>query len=315
MSSFVPPMLAVPGELGDLGGAGWSCEFKWDGVRTIIVVGDGQTTLWSRNGNDVTASYPDLLLHETHPGNLVLDGEIVALDASGVPSFSLLQRRMHVRDDRRAAALCDEVPATLMVFDAISIDTTDLTSLPHHERRTRLQELELGHPRYAVPPAGDDAAMLLAIAEQRGLEGIVAKRVDRPYQPGVRSKDWRKIRLVREQDCVVVGWRPGRAGRAGRLGALLVATLDDGVLTYAGSVGSGLKEADLDAWHETLASEATSSSDVDARPADDTLMWTTPRHVVRVRYVEWTPEGRFRHPTYRGRRDDVGIEATSRTVP
>lgn len=308
-------MLATSADPGDLAGEGWSCEFKWDGVRAIVVVHRGETTVWSRNGNDVTASYPDLLLHETLDRDVVLDGEIVALDASGVPSFSRLQQRMHVRDRSRAAGLANEVPATMMAFDLLRLDGADFLEQPMQARREALVGLELGHPRWAVPPAGDDPAMLLQIADQRGLEGIVAKRMASTYRPGTRSKDWRKIRLVREQDCVVVGWRPGKAGRSGRIGALLVATLDDGILTYAGSVGSGLREVDLDEWQSLLAAEVNGASTVEAAPADPSLVWTQPRHVVRVRYLEWTPEGRFRHPTYRGRRTDVGPEATARSFP
>lgn len=295
--------------MADLRGDEWVHEFKWDGVRAIAVVTDDGLRLWSRNGNEVTAAYPELRDAPDLPAGMVLDGEVVALDADGAPSFSLLQHRMHVRDAARAQRVAAATPANLMLFDVIDDGGRSLVDMPLSQRREVLEGLVVG-PRMAVPPQGDDPDVILAIAGQRGLEGLVSKRRDSRYQPGERSPDWRKVRLVREQDLVVVGWRRGRAGRSGSLGALLLASWEDDRLELAGSVGSGLKDVDLIWWQDHLT-PVDEPPVVDATAGDD-LVWCVPEHVVRVRFREWTPEGRLRQPTYRGRRTDVDLSATSR---
>lgn len=309
MSAFVPPMLATPGRVEDVRGDEWVHEFKWDGIRAIAAVTADGVRLWSRNGNDVTVAYPDLSLDDL-PVGTVLDAEIVALDDGGAPSFSLLQHRMHVRSDHRARQAAALAPANLIVFDLLRHGDDDLMPLPQDERREHLLAAEVTGAGVAVPPQGDDPDVVLSIAAQRGLEGLVAKRRDAPYRPGERSTAWRKVRLVREQDLVVVGWRRGRGGRSATIGALLLASWEDGDLVVAGSVGSGLKDRDLVWWSDNLR-PVTSAPVVDP-PTDDDLVWCEPAHVVRVRFREWTPEGRLRQPTYRGRRDDVDVTATSR---
>ena len=217
---------------------------------------------------------------------------------------------MHVRGGGRATVLATEVPAHLMVFDVLRIGDRDVTGEPQDTRRDRLEDLGVAHPRVAVPPRGDDAEVVLAIAGQRGLEGLVAKRRDAAYRPGERSSAWRKIRIVREQDLAVVGWRRGRGGRSGSIGALLLASWEDGDLVVAGSVGSGLKDRDLAWWADNL--DPVDPPPVVDPPDGDDLVWCRPEHVVRVRFREWTPEGRLRQPTYRGRRTDVDVTATGR---
>lgn len=312
MTDFVPPMLASVGRLDELGGEGWVHEFKWDGIRAIVLVRDGLTRMWSRNGNEVTAAYPELDLADVVPDDTMLDGEVVALDGAGVPSFSLLQQRMHVRDRGRAAQAAARVPATLMLFDVLRVAGEEVVDLPLEQRRARLEALDVDHPAVGLPPQGDDAATSMAVARQRGLEGIVSKRRTSTYRPGERSPDWRKVRIVHDQDCAVVGWRRGRQGRSGRLGALLVATYDDGAWHFAGSVGSGLRDVDVDTWQQHLDGLRRDAPVVVDPPSGDDLVWTEPAAVVRIRHREWTPDGRMRQPSYLGVRTDVGLTDTSR---
>ncbi|MFA9432493.1 non-homologous end-joining DNA ligase [Egicoccus sp. AB-alg2] len=298
------PMLAVPGRAADVG-HGHRFEFKWDGVRALVAVTpEGQLRLRSRNGVDITARYPELApLAQAIGRPAVLDGEIVAFDDHGRPSFSALQPRMHLADPARAAKAAATRPVALLLFDLLSLDGDDRMSWPQARRRAALQALEVaGTGPWSIPPDTDDLAAATAIAEQRGLEGVVAKRQDAPYRPGVRSNAWIKLRLERRQEVVVGGWRPGKGHRSGRIGSLLVGVYDDTGLRYAGGVGSGLSEREIAALEATLRPRPDSPfvdpvEHRDARFADPDL-------VVDVRFSEWTPDGRLRHPVYLGRRND-----------
>ena len=298
------PMLAVPGTEADVR-HGFGYEFKWDGVRALVgVTPDGGLQLRSRNGIDITSRYPELAGLATAIGRpAVLDGEIVAFDAAGRPSFSALQPRMHLADPSRAARAAATNPVALLLFDLLSLDGDDRLSWPQHQRRAALADLSIapGGP-WSVPPDTDDLDAALAIAEDRGLEGVVAKRIDAPYRPGVRSKAWIKLRLARRQEVVVGGWRPGKGHRSGRIGSLLVGVHDDTGLRYAGGVGSGLTEGEIAALEATLTRRRDSPfvNPVDHRDAQ----FVEPEVVIDVRFSEWTPDGRLRHPVYLGRRSD-----------
>lgn len=320
MPSFLPPMLATPATSAPVGDD-WCYEIKWDGVRAIVAVDAGTLTLTSRRGNDLTGRYPELeALAAAATPPALLDGEIVALDAQGRPSFERLQRRMHVRDTRTQARLAAEVPVALMVFDVLWLDGAPLLDRPYTERRAALESLALAGPNWQTPGSERSTSprgrSLPAATRDLGLEGIVAKRADSRYEPGRRSRAWLKVKHRANQEFVVGGWLPGQGARRTTLGALLVGVYDDaGALHYAGRVGSGFSGAALDRWTRELATRALAVSPFtsDALPAD--ARFVRPELVVEVGFTEWTNEGRLRHPVLLGERDDLDPRTIRRERP
>ena len=288
----------------------WAFELKWDGMRVLAAtVPGGEARLRSRNGRDVTASFPELArLGAEHPRPLLLDGEVVALDGSGRPDFSRLQARMHVT--RPTSSLLRSHPVVLLLFDLLR-DGDDLTALPWDERRARLDGLGLDAPGWRTTPwfpgTGHTAEDLMAAARQQGLEGVVVKRRASGYQPGSRSADWRKAKLTRTQAVVLVGWRPGRSGSADGPGSLLLGVPDDdGALRYAGRVGSGLGGDERRRLAALLAPLGTDVAPVEApREVARDAVWVRPDLVGEVTLSEWTSDGRLRHPVWRGLRPDT----------
>ncbi len=310
------PMLAVPAERPPEGD-GWSYELKWDGIRVLLWVEGGRVRALTRNGNDTTASFPELREFGEAVGSaqLLLDGELIALDDRGRPSFSRLQRRMHVTSAAsvRKAAAAD--PASLVLFDLLHRDGRSLLAVPYHDRRRELESLELAGPRWAVTPMFDDdsGAEVLRIAGELGMEGVVAKRRNSPYRPGVRSPDWIKVKRQRTQEVVVGGLTPGQGNRRGLFGSLLVGVpvvagdAPDGTLRYAGKVGTGFSQSVMEDLVARLGPLATPSSPFDEdlrREAGVGVTWVRPLLVGEVRFSEWTPDGRLRHPVWRGVRSD-----------
>lgn len=283
----------------------WAFEPKWDGVRALVYV-DGDVRALSRNGNDITPAYPELLdLAVLAPGTVV-DGEIVAFD-DGRPSFELLQSRMHVRTPGRVRALMGRVPVVFMAFDLLVDAGEDLIGLSLGHRRARLERvIEPTEHVQVSPQVVEDGTALFAAAAGQGLEGIVAKRIDSPYEPGRRSRSWRKIKVVHEVDAVVVGWRPGSGGRRGSIGSIALGLYDGGHLRYVGSVGSGFDGRSLEAMGELLQHYATSAPPVDVAgvPSPDEIAWVTPDLVAVVEYREATSALHLRAPVFKGMRDD-----------
>jgi len=303
------PMLAAIGELPRADDARWGFEFKWDGVRALAHVRSGRVRLRARSGNDVTASYPELhRLPDVLAGHdAVLDGEVVAMDARGRPDFGLLQGRMH-RTGPEVARMAAAAPVTYLVFDLLALDGESLLGLPYTARRERLDALGLGSDRWVTTPwFRGNGEQVQAASLENGLEGVVAKRLDSPYRPGGRGPDWRKIKNIRSQSVVVGGWRPGAGRRAGGIGSLLLGVHDDrGQLVFAGHVGTGFTAAALAELGE-LVSPRPSSPFVGALPREVTrdAHWVEPVLVGEVAFTEWTREGRLRHPSWRGLRDDL----------
>lgn len=294
------PMLATTAALPT--GAGWSAEVKWDGVRALVAVGPHGSRATSRNGNDVTGGYPEVAALSGPPA--LLDLELVAFDEAGRPSFELLQSRMHVRSP--AAPLVAAAPVTMVAFDVLHTDRS-LLDLAYDDRRALLGALEL--PGVAVPPAfPDGAADLFASTRAQGLEGVVVKRRDSRYLPGRRSEDWVKVKHVHRQSALVCGWKPGAGGRIGRIGSLLLGVHDDRGLVYAGHVGTGFTGATLALLQARLAPLARTAAPYDVpvpREQARDAVWVEPVLVADVDHSGWTRDGRLRHPSYKGLRDDV----------
>ncbi len=309
----IAPMLARTGELplGD----GWAYELKWDGVRAIARCNAGAVALASRNGRDVTRSYPELLgLADAVGRPAVLDGEIVALDERGVPSFSRLQQRMHVESGPAAAQRAAATPAIYMIFDLLWLDGESLLALPYRERRAGLLALGLAAAAWQTPAAHQgDAAELLAATAATGLEGLVAKRSDSTYEPGRRTGAWVKVKHVRRQELVIGGWLPGAGRRTNSLGALLLGHhAPGGELVYAGRVGTGFSDAMLAHLQARLTELARPDSPFAPVQLPPEARFVSPTLVAQVGFSQWTPDGVLRHPTFLGLRDDVDPRAVVR---
>ncbi|UFU01787.1 ATP-dependent DNA ligase [Ruania suaedae] len=306
------PMLATGGSAADVG-PDWSMEMKWDGQRCVARVADGVVRLWARSGREITGAYPELaeLAGAVGPEAAVLDGEIVALDASGRPSFSLLQPRMQVGRDADARALAQRRPVHLMLFDVLEAGGRDVTGEPYLRRREILTGLVRPTRRIQVPPAFEgDLEGAMAASRQWGLEGVVAKRADGLYLPGRRSSGWVKLKHTESVEVVVGGWRPGQGGRSGSVGSLLLGVRSTGGgWRYVGRVGTGFSEKDARAWVDRFAAQEIAEAPFEQVPALDArgARWLRPEQVAEVEFGEWSPAGRLRHPRWRGWRSDLDV--------
>jgi bifunctional non-homologous end joining protein LigD len=308
MPSHLAPMLARAGSL-PRDDDQWAYEIKWDGVRALVYSEPGRIRLESRNGNDITAGYPELrpLNRALSSHSAILDGEIVAFDEHGRPSFARLQSRMHLRGESAVRRRAKDVPVAYIAFDLLWLDGHALFDLTYAERRELLKDLGLEGQAWRTPDhvVGDGAAVLAASLDA-GLEGVVAKKLDSPYEPGRRSPCWLKVKNVRREDVVVGGWVPGTGKREDRIGALLVGVEEDGALRFAGRVGTGFTEAELDRLSRVL--ERRDDSPFTARdgpkPPRESV-FVEPTRVAEVEFTEWTSDGVMRHPSYKGLREEA----------
>jgi bifunctional non-homologous end joining protein LigD len=303
----VTPMLATAGRLPDHDD-GWAYEIKFDGVRVLAFVEKGHAQLVTRNGNDVTSSYPELAeIGEALDGrSAILDGEVVVFDPKGRTDFSLLQSRMHVRAP--SEALRRSAPVRLLAFDLLHLDGATLMPRSYDERRAALLDLGLQAPGWDTPRAvAGDGPTILEASREQGLEGIMAKVRSSPYLPGRRVTTWLKVKNIRRTSAVVVGWRPGEGNREGHLGSLLLGVHGDNGFEYAGQVGTGFTTTtlgQLEALLEPLTVETSPLDQPVPRAQAKDAVWVRPTLIAEVDYTEWTRDGRMRHPSFKGLRND-----------
>ncbi|HEY7569261.1 MAG TPA: non-homologous end-joining DNA ligase, partial [Gemmatimonadaceae bacterium] len=307
-------------------GSAWTFEPKYDGMRVIAYGTRDEVRLLTRNGIDRAAQFPEVVhalrdLARRRRKSFVLDGEIVVRRRStnGTSPFQALQARWHVGDLKAVASYANSTPVDLVAFDVLVDGNERVIAEPWSSRRVRLQRLlgksHVGGVRLAETAEGDGAKMLERAAK-RGWEGIIAKRVDAPYRPGVRTRDWLKLKVVNEQEFVVGGWTEPRRSRE-HLGALLLGYWQDGELLYAGHTGTGFTREVLKDLEQRLTRIQRRTSPFAAPPrTNEEAHWTQPSLVVVVRFTEWTADGKLRHPVFMGVRDDkdaadVGREPTS----
>jgi bifunctional non-homologous end joining protein LigD len=294
----------------------WAVEVKWDGVRALAYCQPGRVTLQTRNLNDVSVQYPEVRRIHRALGShdAVLDGELVAFDENGKPSFERLQQRIHNTDPNVVKRRMKTHPVVYVVFDLLYLDGEDVTCEPYTRRRELLEGLELSGESWQTPGyAVGQAKELLAASKEQGLEGVMLKRLDSIYCPGKRTGTWLKVKNTTRQEMVVGGWTPGEGRRRNHLGALLVGYFEeDGgkpVLRYGGKVGTGFKAQDLTALAARLAPLERKGSPFGAGAAPTKgATFVEPRLVAEIEFREMTKEGMVRHGAFKGLREDKPAE-------
>jgi bifunctional non-homologous end joining protein LigD len=275
--------------------AGWVFEDKYDGFRMVACIEGGRVTLYSRNGKIISHSYVEVARAlERVEGDAVLDGELVALDEHGVSRFQLLQN-----------ALRHEAKLLYFVFDLLFHNGQDLRNLPLLERKMRLRRILPRHRLLAFSRHRKQHGIkFFGEAEQRGLEGIMAKRAESTYQSGTRTTNWLKVKTARRQEVVIAGFTAPKRTRP-HFGALALAVREGRRWRYVGHVGTGFSHAMLGELYGKLKRLATASSPFPERVKDEAVTtWVKPELVVEVKFTEWTTAGEMRHPVFLGLRND-----------
>ena len=308
MPGLIEPMMAKLGTGIPLPEPSWGFEFKWDGIRALAYVEGGGVRLISRTGADVTARYPEIHAMGRAIGSseVVLDGEVVALDDRGRPSFEEIQQRMGLTSESEIRRKMKVVPVTYMIFDLLWMDGHSMMDQAYATRRDALARLKLAGASWQTPPheKGGGQAMLQASAKA-GLEGIVAKKLVSKYEPGRRSGAWVKVKNRNRQELVIGAWLDGEGKRSGQPGALLVGYYDGGQLVYAGKVGTGFTDAVLEKLAGLLKRLAQDRSPFEAGTSPPRAAhFVKPKLVADFEFVEWTRSGQLRAPSFKGLRND-----------
>jgi bifunctional non-homologous end joining protein LigD len=293
----------------------WLFEPKWDGVRSLATCAD-ETMLVSRNGRDISATYPELgRLHERLVCvDAILDGEILTL-SNGRPSFEKLQSRINLQNEHEIARAAKSTPVLFVAFDLLYLDGKTLVSRPLEERKELLSDLVIPNEWVQVSTSvrGEGTALFEA-ARAQNLEGIVAKKAKCPYQPGKRTRDWLKIKTIYDADVVIAGWSAGEGSRSSSFGALIVGAYDDRGLRFVGLVGTGFSDRTIGELAPKLKElEVPEMPFVDdprkltsgrfGKPIRD-ARWVRPELVASVEFRELTSAGKLRAPSFKGLNDE-----------
>jgi bifunctional non-homologous end joining protein LigD len=307
MPERIEPMMAKLGAAVPTPDSAWGFEFKWDGIRAVAYVDGGRLRLLSRSGEDITPRYPEVHAMGRAIGSseVILDGEVVALDDKGRPSFEQIQQRMGLTSESEVRRKMKLVPVTYMLFDLMWKDGHSALDRPYTERRRMLEALKLSGDWWQTPPyeKGGGQAMLEA-SGKAGLEGIMAKKLDSHYEPGRRSGAWVKVKNRNRQELVIGGWLEGEGKRRGYPGALLVGYYDKGKFVYAGKVGTGFTDAMLEKLAALLKPLEQDKSPFEVGSPPRAAHFVKPKLVAEIEFVEWTKSGQLRAPAFKGLRAD-----------
>ncbi len=317
------PMLAELGEA-PFNNTNWMWEPKLDGYRVIAFVGEDGVELRSRRGLELAGSFPRLAaeLGKQAARGMILDGEIVAFDASGKPSFNALQNRVQLKTEREIAAADQNAPAVFYCFDLLHFAGIDLRQAPYRDRRRYLAQCLLPSPLVQFVHATDDGIALHQAALASGFEGVVGKRKDSRYESGRRSASWLKVKPTHSADFVIGGYTKGKGSRE-PLGALLVGYWDAGKmrgkmrgkLRFASHVGSGFDEKTLAQARARLEPLKRSSCPFAEKPElPSPTTWVEPEVVAEVRFQNWTEDDHLRAPVFLRLRDDVDPKGVRRAA-
>jgi bifunctional non-homologous end joining protein LigD len=316
MPARLSPMLAELAEAPFIH-PNWMYEPKLDGYRVLAFVRDGEVKLRSRRGLDLTPAFPQIAaeLAAQSSSAMVLDGELLALDAAGRPSFNALQNRTALKTLREIAAAEHDTPAILYCFDLLHFAGLDLRQAPYSDRRRYLAQCLLPSAHVQLVHASDDGVALHAAALAQGFEGVMAKRRDSRYEAGRRSAAWLKMKPTHSAEFVIGGYTRGKGARA-PLGALLLGYWEGDRLRYAGNVGSGFDEATLARVKKRLEPLETGEPPFAEAPSQPrSTTWLRPETVAEVKFAEWTPDGYLRAPVFLRLREDVDPLGVRRSDP
>jgi bifunctional non-homologous end joining protein LigD len=309
-AEYKPMLATLAAELPK--GDGWLFEVKWDGYRATGRVSGGESTLTSRNGNDLTARFSNVakeLPKALKTPDCVIDGEVCALDEQGRSSFSAMQQGK------------PGTPIVYYVFDLLEVEGQPLLDRPLEERHARLERLlDRRHRAIRLSESFDDGQALLAAARDQGLEGVIAKRADSLYQPGKRGREWLKIKTHGRQEFIVAGYTKGQGRRAGRFGALVLAVRRGDELMWVGNCGTGFTEDEIDkllAKLRPLERRDPPFREVPKMPKvrKGDVVWVEPKLVAEVEFAQWTHDGHLRAPVYQGLREDKAPEEVRAELP
>jgi len=292
-------------------GDDWTYEPKLDGIRVLAFITSDDVRLITRNAKDKTKQFPEIVadlskLPRKAGDNLVLDGEIVALENGEPARFQALQSRMHVENARAIAQHAKSTPSALLAFDILADGSDILMNEPWTERRKRLEKRLSRRKLKAVRlvDSTPDGEAMLQLALAQGWEGVIAKKLTSAYRPGQRSRDWLKLKIEQRQEFVIGGYTEPRKSRE-HIGALLLGYYDDGKLIYAGHTGGGFSRASLREIHDLLRPLERKTSPFTTTPkTNEKAHWVKPELVAEVKFNEWTREGKLRQPIFLGLRDD-----------
>jgi len=311
------PMMAEIGEA-PFNHPDWMWEPKLDGYRVLVFIDEGRVTFRSRRGGmDLTSAFPGLIaeLGQQSVHGMVLDGEIVAFDPNGKPSFATLQNRVQLKTEKEIAAADRNVPIILYGFDLLHFAGINLRDAPYADRRRYLAQCLLPSPHVQLVHAAEDGIALYQAALANGFEGAMAKRKNSKYEAGKRSASWLKVKSTHSAEFVIGGYTKGKGSRA-PLGSLLVGYWNQGKLHYAGHVGSGFDENTLARVKARLEQLRTDKRPfVEKPPLHSPTVWLNPETVAEVKFQNWTQDNYLRAPVFLRLRDDVDPKSVRRTEP
>ena len=309
LAEMTAPMLAVAAT-----GSGipsrelYTYEIKWDGIRVIVVKQGQEISIQSRAGNNLTEKFPKIVAacRELNATNIIVDGEIVALDSNGQPHFGKTVGRMHLQGSKAIERASKKSKTVLYVFDLLYINTKDMRQQPLETRREALADAvaEDNHLRYSAN--FDDGEALFAAVEARGMEGIMCKRKGSLYVSGRRSKDWTKVKVRNQDDAYIIGYTEGRGDRSGLFGSLHLAKKDPDGWVYKGRVGTGFSQDRLRAVYKQLAAlPASPKLILDSVEEEHKTTWIAPLYIATIKYASETPNGHYREPVFIELRESV----------
>ena len=292
----------------------YAFEVAWQGIRALARIDRGQVRVWGRDLRDLTGRYPEVqALAAIAPGETIVDGELIVADGEGRPDSVALDKRQQAANPEAVARAVAAQPVTYVVYDLLYLAGRSMLNLPLVRRRPRLSETIRSSARiYVVEAVAEDGLALFEAAQERGLEGIVAKRFDSPYRAGQRHHDWLAIEAVRRQDFAIIGFIPQAGDQL--LDTLVIATYDGRGFQPAGRVGGGFDAGTSKRLRRALDALPAAPAPTDTRWADDRICWVEPRLVVATRYSEWDRSGQVRFPIFSGLRPEVSPQECVRAA-
>lgn len=307
----IKPMLASPSDKA-FNSKDWVFEIKWDGVRAILFKNKKNIKIQSRNGNDITIRYPEIVnaarISLRACGSAVIDGEIVVLNKNGVPDFHVHQHRINIQDSKTIKVLSRESPATYYVFDMLYKENKSLRHLGYLERREILSSTLQVNDLIKISDYIEEKGIeILRSSNKLKLEGIVAKHKNSVYREGIRSKDWFKIKNTKTQDCVIIGYTKGEGARVHHFGSLVLAVYCqlEKKLRFVGHVGTGFDDETLDFVYSKLRNNVKDFMPVDKLPyINRKINWLNPVLVAEIKFADWTNDKILRAPVFLRLRED-----------